>query len=223
MTPLTPSDRADELKQPGPPSEPRPAASIILLRSGGRHDSKRLEVLLGRRTPHARFMADVWVFPGGAVDPLVSGGEPQERDYCETAVRELEEEVAVTLDGHDGLVPFSRWITPVEVKIRFDTRFYLAAAPAHCSPAADDEEIVEVSWFTPAEALERHLTGEVQLVFPTIKQLESLREHATVEQALSAARARKVEPILPKLTLVDGKPHILLPGDAGYEEAATEG
>ena len=222
MSPLTPSDRADDLKDPGPPSEPRPAASVILLRGGPRHESKGLEVLLGRRTPKARFMAGVWVFPGGAVDPLASGGEPQEQDYRETAVRELEEEVAVTLESHEGLVAFSRWITPEEVKIRYDTRFYLAPAPSHCSPAADDEEIVEVAWFTPAEALQRHAAGEVQLVFPTIKQLEALLGFATVEQALSAARSQPVEPILPRFTVVDGEPQVLLPGDPGYEQAQRQ-
>src|SRR5206468_3447410 len=41
------------------PVTPRPAASVIVLRGG----AETLEVLLVRRTPAARFMGGVWVFP----------------------------------------------------------------------------------------------------------------------------------------------------------------
>src|SRR5436190_12395793 len=57
-----------EKLNPGSPTAPRPAASVILLRRGGTHSSRGLEVLLAKRTSKARFMANVWVFPGGAVD-----------------------------------------------------------------------------------------------------------------------------------------------------------
>jgi len=200
---------------PGAPTVPRPAASVILLRRGGRHRSSGLEVLLGKRTSSASFMANAWVFPGGAVDP--TGSEPAEADYRATALRELEEEVSVQLEDPDGLVPFSRWITPVEVKVRYDTRFYLALAPAHASPIPDGEEIVEASWFTPQAALDRHAAGDMLLVFPTIKQLEALGEFASAGEALDAAGKREIVAILPKVTLADGEPRILLPGDAGYE------
>ena len=118
---------------------------MILLRRGGRHTSAGLEVLLGKRTSRARFMADVWVFPGGAVD-----GESNDDDaHRQTALRELEEEAGVTLPDPAELVPFSRWITPEQVKVRYDTRFYLALAPAHSTPEPDGEEIVETRWFAP--------------------------------------------------------------------------
>src|SRR3712207_4988023 len=99
----------EELNTSGAESEPRLAASVIVLRGGG--DS--LEILLVRRTPKARFMGGVWVFPGGAVDQ----GE-YERG---AALRELVEEAGVTVAEPDALVPFSQWITPAQVKIRFDT------------------------------------------------------------------------------------------------------
>jgi 8-oxo-dGTP pyrophosphatase MutT (NUDIX family) len=209
------SDRIEELN-PGPPSQPRPAASVILLRRGGKHDSRGLEVLLGKRTASASFMANVWVFPGGALDALSAEHAPGEVEYRAAALRELEEEVSVRLDDPDLLVPFSRWITPTEVRTRFDTWFYLAIAPAHCAPEADGQEIVDVSWFAPADALARHQAGELELVFPTIKQLEALQEFGSAEEALETARARPVEPILPQVMVVDGQPTILLPGDPGY-------
>ena len=54
----------EELNPSGQASTPRVAASVIVLRGAG----DGLEVLLVRRTPEARFMGGVWVFPGGAVD-----------------------------------------------------------------------------------------------------------------------------------------------------------
>src|SRR3954452_10535439 len=81
----------EELNTSGAATTPRQAASVIVLRGGG--DS--LEVLLVRRTPKARFMGGVWVFPGGAVDE----GE----DEREAAVRELVEEAAVTVPDRDAL------------------------------------------------------------------------------------------------------------------------
>src|SRR5689334_12675274 len=103
----------------GPPAEPRQAASVILLRGGG----EELELLLVRRTPKARFMGGVWVFPGGAVDTHEGDGDAAHRL---AAIRELQEEASIQLDDPGALVKFSRWITPAVVTIRFDTHFFLA-------------------------------------------------------------------------------------------------
>jgi 8-oxo-dGTP pyrophosphatase MutT (NUDIX family) len=216
MSPDKIPDHIEKLN-PGPPTVPRPAASVILLRHGGRHASRGLEVLFGKRTPNASFMPNVWVFPGGAVD--APADEPSDDDYRATAVRELEEEVGVMLDQSSDLVPFSRWITPREVKVRYDTHFYLALAPAHCAPEPDRSEIVEIGWFAPTDALERHADGKMLLVFPTIKQLEGLLEFSSAEEAMTGARSRTIEPILPKVGMVDGAPGVLLPGDPGYDDA----
>ena len=196
----------------GPPAEARPAAAVILLRRGGKHASAGLQVLMGRRTPHARFMANVWVFPGGAVD----GDETDEQAHRLTALRELEEEAGVALTDPGALVPFARWITPEQVKVRYDTWFYLALAPAHSSPEPDGEEIVETAWISPAEALERHTRGEMLLVFPTIHKLQVLANYPNAEEALAAARNAQVEPILPRVDASGAEPRILLPGDWGY-------
>ena len=202
----------EELNLAGEPTVPRPAASVILLRRGGEHSSADMEVLLGRRTDAARFMAGVWVFPGGAVD----GGDISEQAVRRTALRELEEEVGVQLDDPSALVPFSRWITPVEVKVRFDTWFFLARAPAHCRPEPDGEEIVDSGWFAPDDALQQSRDGKLLLVFPTIKQLEDLAHFTTAEEALEGSAARAVRPILPKVVAGDNGPQVLLPGEPGY-------
>jgi 8-oxo-dGTP pyrophosphatase MutT (NUDIX family) len=196
----------------GAPTEARSAAGVILMRRGGKHSSAGLEVLLGKRTSEARFMADVWVFPGGAVD----GPAKDDAAHRATALRELEEEAGVALAGPEALVPFSRWITPEEVKIRYDTWFYLAQAAGHTAPEPDGEEIVEVGWFAPADALARHRAGELLLVFPTIKMLETLARFASPEEALERVGAVAVEPIQPKVDTSGPEPRILLPGDPDY-------
>jgi 8-oxo-dGTP pyrophosphatase MutT (NUDIX family) len=194
---------------PGPVTEPRQAATVILLRGGG----ETLEVLLVRRSPEARFMGGVWVFPGGAVDAGEGEGDEAHRA---AALRELREEAAITLEDPAALVKFSRWITPAQVKIRFDTHFFLAPLPSGQEARIDGEECVDVGWFTPEGALGAHRVGELPLVFPTIKHLEQLGAFGSVEQLLSHARGREVMPVEPKVVLEGEVARVLLPGDAGY-------
>jgi 8-oxo-dGTP pyrophosphatase MutT (NUDIX family) len=192
-----------------PPAVPRPAATVILLRRGGKHSDRGLEVCLVQRNPEARFMPGVWVFPGGAVDP----GEGEDEDAHRTAaVRELSEEAGIEVDPEE-LVPYSRWITPRLVPVRFDTRFYLALAPAHAPPKADGSETVDAGWFSPRRALELHQRGELSLVFPTIKHLESLLPYATSAEALEAARRREVKPVEPRVVGEGEERRIVLPDE----------
>ncbi|HEX6115974.1 MAG TPA: NUDIX hydrolase [Solirubrobacterales bacterium] len=201
---------------PGDPVTPRPASTVILLRRSGKHRAGGLQVLLVKRNPEARFMPGVWVFPGGAVDDGDRGSD-DEATYRACAARELREEAGIGLDGDAEMVLWSRWITPEIVPIRFDTWFYLALAPPHSPPEPDGAETVDAGWFEPAAALEGHRAGELQLVFPTIKQLEGLAAFATAEEALEAARRSEVRPILPKVTGEASERRIVLPGEPGYD------
>jgi 8-oxo-dGTP pyrophosphatase MutT (NUDIX family) len=191
------------------PAVPRPAATVILLRRGGKHVDVGLQVLLVKRNPEARFMPGVWVFPGGAVDSADGGGEEAHRA---AAVRELAEEAAIELEAGE-LVAYSRWITPKVVPIRFDTRFYLALAPPHSPPEPDGLETVDAGWFRPQEALERHHAGELPLVFPTIKHLESLVAYQNSDEALKAARRREVKPVEPEVIVEGDERRIVLPDE----------
>ena len=192
-----------------PPATPRPAATVILLRRGGKHVERGLQVLLVRRNPEARFMPGVWVFPGGAVDAADGDGEPAHRA---AAVRELAEEAGIEVPAGD-LVAYSRWITPRVVPIRFDTRFYLALAPAHSPPSPDGAETVDAGWFAPEAALDGHRAGELPLVFPTIKHLESLVGYANAAEALEAAKRREVRPVEPEVVGEGEERRIVLPED----------
>jgi 8-oxo-dGTP pyrophosphatase MutT (NUDIX family) len=193
---------------PGEVTEPRQAASLILLRDG----AGGAEVLLVQRNPAQRFMGGAWVFPGGGV-------HGDDGDEAATAVRELREEAGIELPPDAELVPFSRWITPEQVKIRFDTWFFAARAPDGVEAQPDGGECVDARWLRPAAALEAHAQDELSLVFPTIKHLELLSATGSVEETLAAARARPVEPVMPRMALREGVPHVLLPGEAGYGDA----
>jgi 8-oxo-dGTP pyrophosphatase MutT (NUDIX family) len=193
---------------PGPEIPARVAASVIVLRDS----SDGPEVLLVQRNPESRFMGGAWVFPGGAVDE----GE----EVLDTALRELEEEAAVTLAGASDLTPFSRWITPAEVKIRFDTWFFVAAAPEGAEAAVDGGECVDVRWIRPQAALDSFASGDdgLQLVFPTIKHLEQLAEFDSVAATLEVARGREVVAVQPRIVVEEGGARVLLPGEPGFDD-----
>lgn len=191
---------------PGAVTEARPAASAIVLRDSDAGP----EVLLVQRNPEARFMGGAWVFPGGGV-------KSSDPSPAATARRELAEEAALRLDSDEELAPFSRWITPVEVKVRFDTWFFLAGAPAgEDDGAPDGSETVDLRWLRPTDALEAGRRGELTLVFPTIKHLEQLAELESVADGLTRARTREVEPVLPRVLGEGEGARVLLPGDPDY-------
>jgi 8-oxo-dGTP pyrophosphatase MutT (NUDIX family) len=210
-TPPAPGARPapGEDHNPGAATTPRQAATVILLRGG----ADTLEILLVRRTPEAKFMGGVWVFPGGAVDAADGDGDDALRA---AAIRELHEEASIALAHPDVLVPFSRWITPAEVRIRFDTHFFLAPLPAGQEPRIDGEECVDLGWFSPQAALDAHAAEEIVLVFPTIAHLQQLAPFASAEALLAHARDLVVEPVLPRVIVEGDSARVLMPGDPGY-------
>ena len=184
----------------------RAAASLIVLRDS----PEGPEVLLVQRNPNARFMGGAWVFPGGAVDEGDGGPDG-------TALREAQEEAGLRLPGTDALVPFSRWITPSEVKIRFDTWFFVAESPPDAEITCDGQECVDHRWIRPEDALADFTRDEMLLVFPTIKHLEELADFDSVAAALDAGRSRDVQPVQPRVVMRGDHAAVLLPGEPGYE------
>ena len=199
---------AARMRSEGPPSVPRPSASVIVLRDGGAP-----ELLLVQRNPQQPFMGGFWVFPGGAVDD----GE----SHRLAAVRELAEEASIAGLDPGELVEYSRWITPEAIDVRFDTHFFLARAPQDARPRADGRECVDLRWATAREALDARARGELPLVFPTIKLLEGLAEFGSVAELLEHARGLDVRPVLPRVVGSGGETRVLLPGEPGYEDGET--
>lgn len=200
----------EELNESGEPTEPRQAASVIVIRGA----DTGLEVLLVRRNPEARFMGGFWVFPGGAVDAHEGEGDEAHRL---AAVRELAEEAGVEGVDASELVKFSQWITPRQVEIRFDTHFFVAHLPAGATVTVDGSEIVDHRWYSPAAALEAHRSDDLALVFPTIKHLEQLEAFASADALISHAEKEEVVPVEPRVLIEGEVARVVLPGEPGYD------
>lgn len=106
----------------------------------------------------------------------------------------------------ETLVWTSRWITPVGMPKRFDTWFFLAKVSRDVVATAEQNEAVEVTWISPAGALSRHEEGSMQMVFPTLRNLEAIAGYENVDALIESRRDAVIEPVLP--VLVGGKPTI---------------
>jgi 8-oxo-dGTP pyrophosphatase MutT (NUDIX family) len=123
------------------------------------------------------------------------------------------------------LRPWSHWVTPLGLPKRFDTLFFVAAAPPAQQPSVDEGETTTLAWVHPPAALAEHARGEFQMEFATVRTVESLAPFAAQgADALCAhaASQRHLPPLHPRLQMgKDGKRlAILLPGQPGYESAA---
>ena len=116
----------------------------------------------------------------------------------------------------DDFLQFAHWITPEISPKRFDTRFYLAAAPEGQNAACDGKEAVEVVWAKPRYLLDEARQGRRGLMFPTRLNLEVLTPCRSVHQALKLARARPVVPVMPEVFERDGETWARIPQEAGY-------
>jgi len=126
-------------------------------------------------------------------------------------------EVAVQEDLHldvGQLHYFSRWITPLGAHRRYDTRFFVCAAPEGQEVVEDSRELIGTQWLTPAEALRRHDAGDITMIFPTVRTLVALSRFDRADAVLDHARAQsRVEGILPTISDGDDGMRIVLPGD----------
>ena len=166
-----------------------------------------------QRNPEQRFMGGAWVFPGGAVHATTPTTPPPR---CASSRRRPAIGAA---EPAPSSCRWSRWITPAEVMVRFDTWFFVAEAPPGAEATVDGGECVDARWLRPAAALEAHERDELMLVFPTIKHLEALGEIGSVARRARQARAREVVPVQPRVVVRDGTAEVLLPGEPGYDEA----
>jgi 8-oxo-dGTP pyrophosphatase MutT (NUDIX family) len=107
----------------------------------------------------------------------------------------------LSLDA-DALGYIAHWITPLPEPRRYDTRFFLARLPEGAETARDAREMTDAVWLSARRALERFEAGRLPMVFPTVKTLQLLQSHKSVDEALHAFRARTITPILPRLVLM---------------------
>jgi 8-oxo-dGTP pyrophosphatase MutT (NUDIX family) len=117
----------------------------------------------------------------------------------------------------DELVPYARWITPEGMPKRFDTWFFLAAAPPEQLGAHDGRESTDSLWLSPREAIAGGESGRFKLPFPTTRNLIKLGKQPNVRAALDEARGKPVVTVMPVLTKLNGGRQLRISREAGYD------
>ncbi len=115
----------------------------------------------------------------------------------------------------------ARFITPLGPPRRFDTRFFLAAAPGEQEARHDESEIVDTRWMRPGDAIAAWRAGDLELMAVTHRMLACLARFDTAASALERAAARP-DPAHLRVDDPDGEYQVLLPGEPGYERAEVE-
>ncbi|WP_448251688.1 NUDIX hydrolase [Ottowia oryzae] len=119
----------------------------------------------------------------------------------------------------DALAPWSRWITPRRPSVmnkRFDTRFFLAAAPPAQPTQIDDFEVTEARWLTPRAALQQYRAHEIDMAPPQIVSLLHLMQYRDVAHAMADARSRTPPLIEPQPVETAETRVLCYPGDAEH-------
>ena len=117
----------------------------------------------------------------------------------------------------DELVPYAHWITPEGMPKRFDTWFFLAAAPPEQIGAHDGKESTDSIWVSPREALAGGDSGRFKLPFPTTRNLIKLGKQGSVQAALDESRGKAVVTVMPVMTKLNGGRQLRIPAEAGYD------
>lgn len=125
----------------------------------------------------------------------------------------------------DDLLLWSHWITPEGEPRRYNTHFFVAAAPADQEAIHDDLELTEGAWATPGHFLDRHRAGEIQMILPTVATLRSIEKFNSTSALLAAAADRgPITPTAPEMRRrpdgsvtihIDGDPVWTLPPPSG--------
>jgi 8-oxo-dGTP pyrophosphatase MutT (NUDIX family) len=117
----------------------------------------------------------------------------------------------------DLLMPYAHWITPEGVPKRFDTWFFLAAAPPDQLGAHDGRESTDSIWVSPREAVEGGESGRFKLPFPTTRNLLKLGRQSNVQDALDDSKGRSIVTVMPIMTRLNGGRQLRIPREAGYD------
>jgi len=118
-----------------------------------------------------------------------------------------------------ALDSWSHWITPVLMKRRFDTRFFIAEMPAgqFCRP--DARETVQGLWLSPREGLVGNMSGNIPLSPPTLVTLHELSKYQTLKDLqIEAANRSWGQTIQPRLVPLPEGAVIVEPWDPMYHQ-----
>ena len=188
-----------------------PAASAIVIRQ----TQEGLETLLLKRSDELKHMPGIWVFPGGKVEASDEGDDGLEQARC-GAARELQEEAGLSLPP-ESLLTFSHWLTPVVVKRRFATWFFIAEVGSDEPVTVDGSEIVEHEWWRPGDAIRAHHEGQLSITPPTLVSLHDLQVEDDPSVLLAQLSERSPPRFFPHVVRDGDQMAFLYEGDAAYE------
>jgi len=118
----------------------------------------------------------------------------------------------------------SHWITPPIMRKRYSTRFFLTPLPAGQRAVHCGGELTDSRWATATDLLAAGRRGDIKLHYPTIKTLESIARHKTLEALVEWARCCVqwgITTMVPLTIERNGKQEIVLPGDKDYPGARS--
>lgn len=226
----------------------RHAATVVITTDS----ANGLHVYLQRRVRTMAFAAGMYVFPGGAVEEsdvrsahelqaaLAPSSGFMSHDPGEwgvdtlaariAAVRETEEEAAISLGDPTVLAYIAHWVTPeVEAK-RFDTRFYAAVVNAEADVHESSQETDAQKWLRPQDALDEYFAGNMMMLPPTVAVLSAFAQQVAggsdAATAVANLAAKPVVPLMPSPFAIEGSDEIgwrLVDFRTGNEVMVTSG
>jgi 8-oxo-dGTP pyrophosphatase MutT (NUDIX family) len=199
-------DAGDGWSDLAPAAPPVPDRSFFV--AAGRETFEEAGLVLARRRGDANLV------DAAAADRLVEAHRARLLQG-ETSFDEIVRSAGLTL-ALDLMVPFAHWITPEPMPKRFDTYFFLIAAPVSQLGAHDGGESVEGFWIAPQEALDQAKAGTRTLVFATRMNLAKLARYRTVSEAVAATRARPIVTVSPKVKRTPEGRWLQIPAEADY-------
>jgi 8-oxo-dGTP pyrophosphatase MutT (NUDIX family) len=193
------------------------ADAELALRAGAiRETFEEARVLLARRRGSAELLSGPEVL---AIEERQRAALEGHEVRIDALAREEDLELAC-----DGLVPFAHWITPEFMPKRFDTWFFLVAAPEDQVAVHDGREGVDSVWIRPADAIAEAEAGRRIIIFPTLLNVQKLGRSASVAEALAAAHREPIVTVLPRVFETAAGSVLRIPAEAGYgiSEAPVE-
>ena len=113
----------------------------------------------------------------------------------------------------------ARWITPLGSPRRFDARFFISCIPSEQVPIHDNGELVNSTWMSPHEILEKFEREEMALMSPTLRMVRNLAAFDSAEQVIQAVEKN---PLDEQARVHRDSGVIVMPGEPGYDDALTE-
>ena len=189
------------------------ADEILAARIGRAGDGARISAI--RETVEESAVITGIRAAAGDLDPAL--GRRLQRDLiCGAGFAELLDAHGLTLDL-DALTLFTRWMPAFKQARRFDTLFFLAAAPpGPWLPHPQPGECQSAEWASAAVLLDRIAAGSDHAIFPTKRNLERIALYGDIAEAVADARIYPLDTIVPWVERRDGVDMVCIPEGRGY-------